>query len=65
VPIPEDLYSLHSIAYSNRENNSFWYPVRSETSSFKEPKRHPKTDAISGPLYDPANMVIDGPLFVE
>lgn len=65
VPMPDNLYSLHAIAYSNRADNSFWYPVRSETAQFKEPKREPKPAPIAGPLYDPSNLVIDGPLFVE
>lgn len=66
VPIPDNLYSLHAIAYSNRENNSYWVPVRSETSQFKEPKYEPKQPPVAGPMYDPANIVIeDRPLYVE
>lgn len=65
VPIPDDLYSLHAIAYSNKPDGAFWYPVRSETASFKEPKRKPWVNNIAGPLYDPANLVIDNPLYIE
>ena len=66
VPIPDNLYRLHAIAYSNREDNSYWVPVRSETSQFKEPKYAPKQPPTIGPLYDPANMVIeDKPLYIE
>ena len=66
VPIPDDLYSLHSIAYSNKPDGAFWYPVRSETAQFKEPKRDPKPEPhIDGPLHDPSNLAIDEPAFIE
>lgn len=66
VPMPDDLYRLQGIAYSNRADRSFWVPVRSETAMFKEPKRDNKPKPhIEGPLYDPANVAIeDKPMYV-
>ena len=38
IPIPDDLNSLTAVAYSNNQNGP-WIPVRTETSTFKEPKK--------------------------
>lgn len=59
IPIPDDLESLISVAYSENENGP-WVPCRTNTSSFKEPKRHDGFGhAVAGPVYDTNNHVID------
>lgn len=58
IPIPSDLVSLTAVAYSENPNG-MWIPVRSNTSSFKEPRYSPHSDgAVFGPNYDPANLAI-------
>ena len=39
IPIPDDLHTLNGVAYSNNPDGP-WIPVRSETATFKGPKRH-------------------------
>ena len=56
--MPEDLVSLTSIAYATNERGP-WYPVRSETGDFREPKREPHEEKVVTPLYDEHNMVIE------
>ena len=59
IPIPEDLVSLTSIAYATNERGP-WYPVRSETGDFREPKRDPQdVGKIVTPIYDEHNMVVE------
>lgn len=38
IPLPDDLHDLNGVAYSNNPNGP-WIPVRSETSTFKGPKK--------------------------
>lgn len=55
VPIPGDLNSLDGVAYSNNPTGP-WIPVSKATGVFKEPKRHPKPEALP---YDSRNKVVD------
>lgn len=59
VPIPADLESLTAVAYSLTPHGP-WVPVRSNESTFKEPKRRPRYSLTEvGPLADPDNLTID------
>lgn len=57
VPMPSDLAILNGVAFSLNENGPY-IPLRTNTGTFKEPKRKPKMPC-SIPEHDPNNKVLE------
>lgn len=63
IPIPDDLESLTSVAYSVGPDGP-WIPARKDDMSFHKMQRHHTGPAHIGPLYDEANLAVNEPPYV-
>ena len=63
IPIPDDLESLTSVAYSVGPDGP-WIPARKDDMSFHKMQRHHMGPAHIGPLYDEANLAVNEPPYV-